>query len=95
IERSGSGTEDSGVSQVRRHGEILKLSPGTLRTLQILSSYAFSVQTRSHDFHCPRVNAVGQVRDEITMLMRKYVSFVLEKRLKSAELIESIEDSRG
>lgn len=95
IERSGSRAEDPGVSQERTYGEILKLSPGTLRTLQILSSYAFSVQTRSQDFRCPRVNAVGQVRDEITMLMRRYVSFVLEKRLKSAELIESIEDSRG
>ena len=80
---------------MRPYGETLRISPGALRTFQILSSGVFLAQDQSKDLFCPKINAVGQVREEITTVMRKYVSFVIEKRLKSAELVESIEDLRG
>ncbi len=95
IESIGSRVEDSEASQVRPYGETLRISPGALRTFQILSSGVFLAQDQSKDLFCPKINAVGQVREEITTVMRKYVSFVIEKRLKSAELVESIEDLRG
>lgn len=81
-------------SQIRQYDEIIKISPGALRTLQILSSKPISGSYKSDKLMCPRINAVGQVREEITLLLRKYMAFVLEKRLRSANLVESIEDAR-
>lgn len=93
--RESVSRDSSPESQVRSYGEIIKISPGCLRTLEILSSDAASASIASKASEtqiCPRINAWGQVRQEITELSRKYVLFVLEKRLKSAALVESIED---
>ncbi len=93
---AGGGTPSSGFaseSQVRSYGEIISISPGALRTLEILAG-----EITSTDFpakaRCPNISARGQVRKEISAVSRKYVSFVLEKRLKSANLVESIEDEK-
>lgn len=81
----------SGESQVRMFGELIQVSPGCLRTLEILLSGIVSPSTV---LTCPKITARGQVREEITQVSRKYVEFVLEKRLKSADLVESIEDGK-
>ena len=79
-------------SQIRSYGEIIPLSPGTLRTLKMLLSATAPLSGR---FVCPNVTAVGKVREEINNVSRKYIAFVLEKRLKCASLVESIEDGKG
>lgn len=78
-------------SQLRSYGQFIPISQGTLRTLQILTSEA-NLNPFGNRLKCPNINALGQVRKEITLVLRKYIAFVLEKRLKSAALVESIED---
>ncbi len=85
------GNVFSAESQVRSYGELIRVSPGCLRTLEILLS---GIVSHQNAFACPKINARGQVREEITQVSRKYVAFVLEKRLKSADLVESIEDGK-
>jgi DNA repair protein RecO (recombination protein O) len=76
-------------SQVRAYGELIQVSPGTLRTLEMLSTHVASPRVA-----CPNITARGQVRTEINEVSRKYISFLLDKRLKSAPLVESIEDEK-
>lgn len=77
-------------SQIRSYGDIIPVSPGALRTLEMLLS---ATAPRNGRFVCPNVTAVGKVKEEINNVSRKYVAFVLEKRLKCAGLVESIEDA--
>ncbi|MGI6164078.1 MAG: DNA repair protein RecO [Bacillota bacterium] len=88
-----SSSRFSSESQVRSYGEIISISPGALRTLEILADEITSTEFPARA-RCPNISAWGQVRREITAVSRKYISFVLEKRLKSANLVESIEDEK-
>ncbi|HOP70628.1 MAG TPA: DNA repair protein RecO [Bacillota bacterium] len=81
-------TSASPENQIRTYGGLIRVSPGALRTLEILSA---PVTGWGH-VSCPNITARGQVRSEINRISRKYISFVLDKRLKSASLVESIED---
>ncbi|HHY11771.1 MAG TPA: DNA repair protein RecO [Firmicutes bacterium] len=86
--RSGISPKES---QVRAYGEFIRVSPGALRTLEMLLP---GTAPASGQVTCPNITARGQVREEINEVSRKYVAFVLEKRLKSAGLVESIEDRK-
>ncbi|MGI6619870.1 MAG: DNA repair protein RecO [Bacillota bacterium] len=89
--RGGGALCSECTSQVRPYGELIQVSPGTLRTLELLSTAAASAKPSP----CPNITARGQVRAEINEVSRKYIAFVLEKRLKSAPLVESIEDDNS
>lgn len=85
-----SGGVSAPESQVRFYDELLRVSPGALRTLEMLSAGV----TGPAQVTCPNITARGQVRTEINQISRKYIAFVLDKRLKSAALVESIEDEK-
>lgn len=84
-----SETDLSQESQVRAYGQRICITPGTLRTLEILLSSGTPASGR---VTCPNITARGRVREEINTVLRKYIAFVLEKRLKCASLVENIED---
>jgi len=44
---------------------------------------------------CPKISARGKVRTQAGSLMRRYVTEIVEKRLKSMALVESIESEEG
>lgn len=61
------------------------VSPGTARTLDILSG------SSGPEGSCPRIAAVGRVKEEARSVLSAYTAHVLGKRPKSSSLVESIE----
>jgi len=70
---------------------LLKICAGSRRTLELLLAQIHE-QSSKNTLSCPKITARGQVRVETGQLLRKYISFILEKRLKSMALVESIEN---
>ncbi|HHW17785.1 MAG TPA: DNA repair protein RecO [Firmicutes bacterium] len=98
--QAGGGHEETTVLKVNGasagyespDSEFFIISPGSRKTLEILLDEARNSIIPGDALPCPRITAKGKVRSEVGRLVKRYVSFVLEKRLKSMDLVESIED---
>ena len=66
-------------------GGAVAISPGTIRTLAILS------ESSGSGAPCPNLTAYGRVREEAGTVLMEYTAQVLGRRLKSASLVGSIE----
>jgi len=73
---------------------LLEICAGSRKFLELLM-VQIREQSLKNAFSCPKITAHGQIRVETGLLLRKYISFVLEKRLKSMALVESIENDKA
>lgn len=86
--RGGAVCDACAESMSEAASEDFRVSPGALRTLQLLSEAARGATA-------PAITARGTVKDEVGLVMRAFTGYMLDRRLKSSSLAENIEKDSG
>lgn len=86
LARDDRNTDSIVPSFLHPTNQIMKISEGTRKTLDLLSKVTLE---------CPSLSARGIVRKEAGLLLERYITDILEKPLKSLRLVETIESEEG
>ncbi len=86
--RGGAVCEACAETASEAASEDFSVSPGALRTLQLLSEAARGATA-------PMVTARGTVKEEVELVMRAFTRYMIGRRLKSSSLVENIEKDSG